>query len=161
MSLSPLINLVINKEWIEYIWKYMINMGAIETTSRLIIEKLNNTNNIAIYSEDLDNRIKYLQARYPNDNKMKHQKAMKMFKVLKKHIWFRNIIAHSWIMYVKNDDKQFIGGLLNFQPKNKANMIAEFISIEEMKWRVDESAKLGSLLLEFQNDFTLEKVTYN
>jgi hypothetical protein len=161
MSLLPLINPASNDEWIQFIGKYMINMGAIEATSRIIIGRLNGTDQVKIFSADLAARLQYLRARYPNDDKEKHKRAMNLFDVLSKHVIYRNIVAHSSVVYEDGPGgEKVIVGLLNFKPSDKKD-IAEVISIDEMKGRVDESAKLGSILLEMQNDFKFEKSTHH
>jgi len=160
MSILPLMNPASSDEWIQFIGKYMINMGAIETTTRIIIGNLNGTDKIKIYSDDLSARSDYLRVRYSNHNAEKHKKAMKFFDLLGKHIGFRNIVAHSGVIYADGPDGvKIMVGLFNLKPRD-INNIAEIITIEEMKGRVNESAQLGATLLQLQNDFTFEKYKY-
>lgn len=161
MILKPIINSPNDENWIQYIGKYMINMGAIETTTRVIIAKLHSTDQVAIFHADLEPRIRYLSSRYVNSDNIKHKRAMNFFRALRKHVGFRNAVAHSGLLYKDglNNTKE-MAGLVNFKPSDKKTSVADIISIEEMKGRVDESAKLGAMLLEFQNDFTLEKTIF-
>lgn len=161
MKLKPMINNPNDEKWIQYIGQYMINMGAIETTTRAIIAKLNGTDQVPIFHENLELRIKYLRSRYPNSDDVKHKRAMNFFKVLRRHVGFRNAVAHSGLVYRDglNDTKQVVG-LVNFEPMDKKTNVADIISIEEIRRRVAESGELGAMLLELQNDFTLAKTIY-
>lgn len=153
--LQPTVNSQNNSEWIELIGKYIVNMGAIETTSRLIIANINNSDTVAIYKGALAKRLDYLKARYSKADVEKHNEAMAFFDVLSKHVSFRNIIAHSGIFNQKNEKGEIIPiGLMNFTPDDPEK-IGEIISLEELRGRVNESASLGVKLLELQNDFSL------
>ena len=154
--MQHLLNPPQSDEWIQLIGKYLINMGALETLTRVIIARLNRTDRVKIYSDDLSSRAKYLRSRYPNLDAIKHKKAMNIFNILEKHIGFRNIVAHSGILYgdEPGKDEKILVGLLNLKPRN-INNIAEAITIEEMRERVNESAQLGKLLCDIQDDFVL------
>jgi hypothetical protein len=102
-----------------------------------------------------------LKIKYSNKDSEKYQKVMNIFDVAQKHVKYRNIVAHSGIFYVDlPDGTKCMAGLVNFIPDDKNN-IAEIISIEEMKGRVNESSNLATKLLELQNDFKLEPFNRN
>ena len=142
-----------DNEWVNLIGRYIMNMGAIEMTSRLIIARIHNTDKIAIFNEDLESRIKYIKAKYPRNNKARHSMAMKLFSVIERHIGFRNIIAHSPIVLSGDETgPKSVIGILNLKPKQK-DLLAEIIKLDEIRGRVNESAALGTRLLEISNDF--------
>jgi len=157
MEFKPLIDYQKNNEWVQLIGKYMLNMGAIEAATRVIIGKLHSSDQVPIFKSELDARVRYLRGKFPFDDKERHEKAMLFFDALLKHVKFRNIIAHSGVTYVDGpDEDKIVNGLLNFLP-NDSNSIAEYISLEELKGRVNESARLGATLLDYQSLFTLDK----
>jgi hypothetical protein len=78
---------------------------------------------------------------------------MKALEVARKHAGFRNIVAHSPLTFTGHvDGSSRIQGILNVTPKSK-DTIAEFISIEELTGRVNESEVVARQLLEMQKDF--------
>ena len=161
MALLPLYNPPSDDEWISSIGKYMLNLGAIESITRVLIADLNGTDQVPVYSAALAKRLDYLKIRYSNSDTEKYKKVMELFEIAQRHIKYRNIVAHSGIFYVDlPDGTKGMAGLVNFMPEDKNN-IAEIISLEEMKGRVNESSNLASKLLELQNDFKLEPFKSN
>ncbi len=140
-------------EWVRLIGRYILNMGAVELASRLIITHIHNTDKIPIFNEDLDARIKYIRARYPTNDQAKHSAAMKLFSVIERHIGFRNIIAHSSVV-LSGDEKgpKAVIGILNTKPRQK-ELQAEIVRLDEIRGRVNESAALATKLFEIINDY--------
>jgi len=132
-----------------------LNMGAIEMATRLIIARLKGHDGAPIFSDDLAARVGYVRKRYPRDDKARHERAMRTFEVAMKHVEFRNVVAHSPIAIRGNGDGTYtIRGIMNITPKDQAQ-IAELISLEELKGRVNESATIARRMLEMQDEFPI------
>jgi hypothetical protein len=79
---------------------------------------------------------------------------MNVFDVCKKHCEFRNLVAHSPLWVEGSEDNQQVRGIFALTPKCSKN-IAQIISIEELKGRVTESARLVSDLIALRKKFTV------
>lgn len=78
---------------------------------------------------------------------------MNAFVVANKHAGVRNAVAHSPVALTSQPDGTYkIEGILKPTPKSPST-VAELISLEEIRSRVDESAKIGKAALEMQQDF--------
>ena len=151
--IKPLFNAT-DDEWVAMVGRYILNMGAVEAATRLLITSILDTESAPIFRDDLAARLGYIRKRFPRGNSSRHQWAMKAFALADKHTSFRNIVAHSPIAITGNTDGTFhIQGIMDLTPKDK-NIVAELISLEELKGRVNESSVLGRQLLEMQSDFT-------
>lgn len=150
--LKPLMNMT-DEKWILMIGRYILNMGSVELTSRLLIAQIHGTDQTREYHQSLDNRLKYLRKRFPRADTSRHKSAMNTFKVALLHVSFRNIVAHGPIVIAKLSDGSFqTVGIANLAPRNKSSF-AEVITLEELTGRVDESAVLGRKLAEMQLDY--------
>jgi hypothetical protein len=133
--------------------RFMLNMGVIELATRLLIARIRETDGTGIVKDNLTRRIDFIRKRFPCEDKARHKWAMKALEVARKHAGFRNIVAHSPLTFTGHvDDSSRIQGILNVTPKSK-DTIAEFISIEELTGRVNESEVVARQLLEMQKDF--------
>lgn len=140
-------------QWVIMVGRFMLNMGAIETATRVIIHKIESKDSAPIFSDDLSARIGFIRKRFPRENHDRHKWAMNALEVSSKLSSFRNAIAHSGLVLSGSDDgDKHIHGIINFTPKNEIN-VAEIISLEELTNRVTESATAGKCLLEMQQDF--------
>src|SRR3982751_4955483 len=81
--------------WVTMVGRYMLNIGVIEMTTRIIIFKIEGSDKTPLANEPLTTRISFLRKRFPRENKARHQRAMKIFETAKRHSAFRNIVAHS------------------------------------------------------------------
>jgi hypothetical protein len=135
------------------IGRYMINMGTIEMTSRLIVLQIKGSDRDPIFSSELSLRIGFIKNSFPREHRDRHTWAMKVLKVAAKHVGFRNIVAHSALVITKNESGiPKIQGLLALTPKDRANF-GTIVSLEELTGRVNETALVGRKLMEMQNDF--------
>ncbi len=140
-------------EWVTLVGRYILNMGAFEMASRLLIAGITGNNQHPVLSESLAARIGYLRKRFPRGNHDRHSWAMNAFVVANKHAGVRNAVAHSPVALTSQPDGTYkIEGILNLTPKSSSTA-AELISLEEIRSRVDESAKIAKAALEMQQDF--------
>lgn len=142
-----------DEEWVTMVGRYILNMGALEMASRILIARITGGDSDPIFADDLAARIGFIRKRYPRDDNARHSKAMNAFEVALRHTGFRNIVAHSPIAITTGSDGSYkIQGIMNVTPKSK-DTIAQLVSLEELKGRVNESAAVARDLLEMQNDF--------
>jgi hypothetical protein len=140
-------------EWVLLVGRYIMNMGAAEATTRLLIALCERNDRAAAMTADLPSRLGYLRKRFPRQPQERHSWAMNALAVASKHVAFRNVVAHSPLMITSHPDgTKHIEGILNLTPTDD-KQAGELISLAELRGRVDESAKLGELLLEMQADF--------
>lgn len=90
--IKPLFNAT-DDQWVTMVGRYILNMGAVEAATRLLIINIIGTDSAPIFSDDLAARIGFIRKRFPRENAARHQWAMKAFKVADKHTGFRNIVA--------------------------------------------------------------------
>jgi hypothetical protein len=151
-DLSPLVNPE-DQEWVQLVGRYILNMGAIEAATRVLIAWHERNDMASTMNADLPSRLGYLRSRFPRTPKERHSWAMRTFAVAAKHVGFRNAVAHSPLIITEHEDgSKRIQGIFNLTP-NDEKKVGEVISIEELRGRVDESAQLGRLLLQMQADF--------
>jgi hypothetical protein len=142
-----------DEEWVALVGKYILNMGSVEATTRMLISLAEQSDLSQILNADLPSRLGYLRRRFPRDPTDRHSWAMNVFTVAAKHVSFRNIVAHSPIIITGHADGSLhIQGILNITPNNSANF-GEFVRLPELRGRVDESAVVGRDLLAMQRDF--------
>jgi hypothetical protein len=140
-------------DWVTMVGRYILNMGAFEMATRLLIVRITGGDNDPIFTHDLAARIGFIRKRFPRDDKAKHAWTMKVFDVALKHTGFRNVVAHSPLAISGQPDGTYkIQGILNVTPKSN-DTIAQLVSLEELKGRVNESAAIAKGLLEMQKDF--------
>ncbi len=152
MTIEPLFNADDN-DWVVMVGRYMLNMGAIEAATRLLISMCEQTDRSSVMNTELPSRLGFLKKRFPRANPMRHSWAMNIFRVADKHVGFRNIIAHSPIMITGHEDgSRHIRGILNLTP-NDPNNVGQLVELDELRGRVNESAQLARSLLEMQVNF--------
>lgn len=150
--IKPLFNAQ-DDEWVVKVGRYMLNMGAIEAATRLLIVEILCTDIAPIFNDDLSARIGFIRKKFPRENNARHEWAMNALEVATKLAGFRNIVAHSPLAITGHADGTFrIQGIMNLTPKDKNN-VADLISLQELNGRVDESALVARQLLEMQDDF--------
>lgn len=150
--IQPLFN-ADDDQWVVMTGRYLLNMGAVEMATRLLIAQIVGNDTDPIFRDDLSARIGFIRKRFPRGNSARHKWAMHAFEVATKHTGFRNIIAHSPLAITGHEDGTFkIQGIIDLTPKDKT-LAAQIISLEELTGRVNESAALGRQLLEMQHDF--------
>lgn len=150
--IQPLFNAT-DDQWVTMVGRYILNMGAAEAATRRLILIVHGNESASIFRDDLAARIGFLRKRFPRHDSARHQWAMKVFELASQHTTFRNIVAHSPIAMTGNGDGTFhIQGIMDLTPKDKS-IVAQFVSLEELKGRVNESAALSRQLLDMQNDF--------
>jgi hypothetical protein len=151
-DLLPLLNPE-DQEWVQLVGRYILNMGAVEATTRLLIAIHERDDRAAVMSADLPSRLGFLRSRFPRAPQERHAWAMNVFFVAGKHASFRNIVAHSPLMITGHEDgSKYIHGILNLTP-NEEKQAGELVGLPELRGRVNESAKLGQDLLEMQTDY--------
>ena len=135
-------------EWVTKIGRFMLNMGAIEATTILLVAQIERKNRSRTENDDLKSRIGFIRSRFPNEELQRHKWAMNIFGVALKISAFRDAIAHSPLVLggSSKDDLRAILGILDLKA-------GELISLEEINGRVDESASVAQGLLEMQADF--------
>ena len=80
---------------------------------------------------------------------------MSALDVASRHAGFRNIVAHGPLAITRKPDGTYhINGIVNVTPKDRANL-AQLVTLEELKGRVNESAIVAKLVLEMQADFNV------
>jgi hypothetical protein len=140
-------------EWVVMVGRYMLNMGALEMATRLLIARVMGGDTDPIFADDLSVRIGFLRKRFPRENNERHSWAMNAFEVALKHSGFRNILAHSPLLIAGQADGTYkIQGIFNVTPKDPNN-VGHLVSLEELKGRVTESAAVARGLLEMQADY--------
>jgi len=150
--IQPLFNAG-DDDWVVMVGRYILNMGAIEMATRLLIAQIHGTDSAPIFSDDLSARIGFIRKRFPRSSAPRHKWAMNALDVTRKHAAFRNIVAHGPLAVVGHADGTFqIRGIINVTPKSKET-VAQLVSLEELKGRVNESAVVARQLLEMQVDF--------
>jgi hypothetical protein len=143
-------------EWVTMVGRYILNMGAIEIATRLVIARITGGDTDPIFADDLSARIGFIRKRFPRDDKVRHARAMNVFDMALKHTGFRNIVAHSPLAISQGPDGTYkIQGIMNVTPKSK-DTLAQLVSLEEVRGRVNESAATGRDLLEMQADFPVK-----
>ena len=153
--IAPLFNAQ-DDEWVVHVGRYILNMGALEMATRLIIARIHGTDQVPIFSSDLAARLGYIRKRYPRTDKPLHERAMNALNVAERHTGFRNVVAHSPIAISGNADGTFkIQGIMNVTPKSSTT-ISELISLDELKGRVNESAAVAREVLEMQSVFPVK-----
>ena len=151
--IQPLLNTV-DDEWVTMVGRYILNMGAVEMATRVLVAAIEGDDRSEVMTADLPSRLGFVRKRFPRTDLERHAWAMNVFTVTGKHIGFRNAIAHSPIVITGHEDgTRKIQGILNITP-NEDSSLGHLISIEELKSRVNESASIGSSLLEMQKDFS-------
>lgn len=153
MLIRPLFNAQ-DDEWVVMVGRYMLNMGAVEMATRLIITCITATDQAGIFSETLTARLGYIRKRFPRTDKVLHERAMNTLRVAERHAGFRNAVAHSPIAISGHADGTFkIHGIMNVTPASKST-IFELVSLDELKGRVNESAAVAREMLEMQSAFS-------
>lgn len=150
--IAPLFNTQ-DDEWVVLVGRYILNLGAMELATRLIIVRIDGTDQVPVFSGALSARLGYIRKRFPRTDQARHERAMRTFDCAVKHTAFRNIVAHSPIAISGHADGTFkIQGIMNVTP-NSTTTIAELITLDELKGRVNESAAVARDLLEMQPAF--------
>lgn len=143
----------VDEPWVIMTGRYILNLGAVEAATRLLIEKITCDESSKKLNADLLSRIDFIRKKFPRENLSRHQWAMNVFNVAERQNGFRNIIAHSPIAISKSPGETIhILGILNLKPSDTTKD-AELVSFEELKVRVNESAVLARDLLAMQVDF--------
>jgi hypothetical protein len=138
-----------DQDFVTLTGRFILNMGAIEAVTRILIILLEMNHETPIARSDLPARIGYLRRRFPREPRERHQEAMQVFDVALKLSGFRNIVAHSPVAsFVRGEKKQLLG-FQNLTP-NDPLKFAEYVGIDELRGRVIESARVGSKLLDMQ-----------
>jgi hypothetical protein len=139
-------------EWVAMVGRYILNMGAVELATRLIIGRIAGTDQVQV-SVSLAARLAYIRKRIPREDNNLHMRAIKILSVADRNRGFSNVVAHSPVAITGHSDGTFtIHGIMNIAPLNKANA-AELVSLEELRGRVNESAALARDMLEMQSVF--------
>lgn len=156
--LQPLLNAT-DDEWVTMVGRYILNMGSVEMTTRLLISQIEGNDRSLVMAADLPSRLGYVRKRFPRADQQRHSWAMKVFDVVNKHVAFRNAVAHSPIVITGHEDgTRTVHGIFNLTPNNE-HKAGELISLVELKGRVNESAAIGRSLLEMQADFAATRTT--
>jgi len=61
--IKPLLDAA-DDEWVVMVGRYVLNMGAVEMATRLIIARLAGTDTAPIFSDDLSTRIGFIRKRF-------------------------------------------------------------------------------------------------
>lgn len=150
--IKPLFNAK-DDEWVVLVGRYVLNMGAVEMATRLLIARIEGSDTTPIFVRPLSARIGFLRKRFLREDQKRHQWAMNVFEVAERHCGFRNIVAHSPLAMTSDANGALrINGIMNVTPQSEQT-IAELISIDELKGRVDESAAVARDMLDMQADF--------
>jgi hypothetical protein len=153
--MSPLKHLRITEQndWVIAIGRYILNMGSVEATTRLLISIHEKSEQSKVINADLSGRIGFLRNRFPREDNARHSWAMNVFNVASKHAGFRNIVAHSPLLITNTEsDTKVIQGILNITPSDDTNY-GVLIGLDELRNRVEESAIIGENLISMQTDF--------
>ncbi len=73
--IRPLFNTK-DDEWVVMVGRYILNMGALEMATRLLIARIEGTDSAPIFSDDLTARIGFVRKRFPQEDKVRHKWAM-------------------------------------------------------------------------------------
>ena len=84
-----------DQQWVLLVGRYILNMGAIEASTRLLIGIYEGNDRAMAMSADFPSRIGFLRRRFPREPVERHSWAMNIFSVAVKHTEFRNAVAHS------------------------------------------------------------------
>ena len=152
--IKQLLNPSDDNEWVIMVGRYILNMGSIEMTTRQLISMIEGKTNSPVMSEGLASRIGFIRKRFPRTDQSRHSWAMNVFAVASKHVGFRNAVAHSGVVYTSGSDGiTHLQGILNLTPEDP-NDFGQLISLEELKGRVTEAAKVAMDFLGMQGDFS-------
>lgn len=133
--------------------RYILNMGAVEMATRMIIALIAGTDQVPIFSKALASRLGYIRKRFPRADRELHERAMNTLRIAERHTAFRNLVAHSPIAITGHADGTFkIQGIWNVTPSSNTTN-AELVSLDELKGRVNESAAVAREMLEMQSAF--------
>jgi hypothetical protein len=153
--IEPLHNAV-DDDWALMVGRFMLNMGAVELATRLLVVQITGSDRDPVSASDLSLRLGFIRKRFPREDRERHSWAMNVFAVAAKHVGFRNIVAHGGIVIVTdNSGALHVGGILHPTPKDPVNK-AYLVSLEELKGRVNETAVVGREILTMQRDFGLK-----
>lgn len=151
-TIPPLINPE-DEEWVRLVGRYILNMGAVEASTRVLVAIYEKSDRVPTMSADLPSRLGFLRSRFPRAPIERHSWAMNVFAMASKHVGFRNIVAHSPLIITGHEDgSKHIQGILNLTP-NDDRQAGELVGLTELRGRVDESANLGNQLLQMQGDY--------
>jgi hypothetical protein len=143
-------------DWASAVGRFMLNMGTIETVTRVLVAQIHGTDRVPVFGGVLSGRVSYLRKRYPRDDPAAHGAAMNVFNVCLRLVGFRNIVAHSGTMYLKTEDGQMhTVGMLDLTPEDRANL-GQVISYAEVHGRAEEAAKVGNALMAMQGKFAVQ-----
>ena len=84
-----------DEEWVRLVGRYIMNMGAVEATTRLLIAVCEKNDRAVAMMADLPSRLGYLRKRFPRQPQDRHSWAMNVLAGATKHVAFRNVVAHS------------------------------------------------------------------
>jgi hypothetical protein len=140
-------------EWVAGVGRYILNMGAMEFATRLLIGFICTNIEAPILFSSLSTRLAFLKKRFPRSNESRYGTAMRTFDTSERHCAFRNIVAHSALQIgARADGTQLILGILNIQ-KSNGLVASELITLEELRGRVTESSLAAKHLLDMQDAF--------
>jgi len=140
-------------EWVVMVGRYILNMGAVELATRLLIVQIEGSDRSPVFGDDLPARIGFVRRRFPRKDRPRHKWAMNALEVARRHAGFRNSVAHSPLAITGHAGGSYhIQGIMNVTPKSRES-IAQLITLEELKGRVNESAVVARQLFEMQADF--------
>jgi hypothetical protein len=140
-------------EWVTLVGRYILNMGAVELASRLIIARIEGTDQVAVFNAELSARLGFIRKRFPKDDRGLHQRAMNTLGVAERHAGFRNIVAHSPVAIAgQADGTHRVVGIMGLTPGHPER-VAEIISLDELRGRVNESSAVASEMLSMQGIF--------
>jgi len=150
--IQPLFNAQ-DDEWVVMTGRYILNMGALEFATRVLIATVTGGDKHPIFSDSLAARLGFLRTRFPREDRERHSWAMNAFAVANQQLGFRNIVAHSPVLVSGRSDGTFeVQGILGLTPRDPDN-IGHIVSLQELKNRVTESATVSRAVLEMQADY--------
>lgn len=143
-----------NDEWVKAVGRYILNMGVVEELTRVIIMRMTGKKEDQIINGDLSIRIRFIRGHYPRSDHSSHQEACRILDFAVAETSFRNIVAHSPVMYDgdPHSSESQIGGILNVMPRDKTRE-AELVSLAELQEHVGGAVALANDLNKMMDTF--------
>ena len=139
-------------EWVTLVGRYILNMGVVDTATKLVIVSIDGNDKGKILNAELSDRLSYIRWRLPRKDRTRHEASMKALSVAEENIGFRDMLAHSPISITSKPDGTIkVQGIVNVDPSDKSTLY-ELVSLAKLRAKVDESAMLVGHFLAMQLD---------
>ena len=136
--IKPLFNAK-DDEWVVLMGRYILNMGAVEMATRLLIARIEGSDTTPVFVADLAARLAFLRKRFPRADNSRHKWAMNVFEVADRHCGLlRKVCLHTQQVAGYSSEDTARQGLMNSlggipigrpgRPEEVAELVAFLVS---------------------------------